>query len=92
MSVKYIAIMMARMRPLRGYANMKLCVKHQTQYTIAKWLSPLLYNQVQAMLNGGIFSCFLRNDLWAEIAIKATLLENNLLMNSRELSFFFNIL
>ena len=35
-----------------------------------------LYNRVYAMLNSGKFSCFLRNDLWAETANNTMLLKN----------------
>ena len=39
-----------------------------------------LFNRVCAMLNGGKFSPFLKNDLWAEAANTAIFLENNSLL------------
>ena len=44
------------------------------------------------MLNSGKCSRFLTNGLWADAANTATLLENNLIMNSRDLFLFQNFL
>ena len=48
----------------------------------------MLYNRVQTMLNGGKFSLFLRNGLWAGAMNTANLLENNLVTTKRQLSPF----
>ena len=37
-----------------------------------------LYSQVRAMLNGGKFTLSLQNQLWAEAAHMATVLQNNM--------------
>ena len=46
------------------------------------------YNRVEAMLNGGKVSFFLRYRLWTEAANTKTLLENNLVTTIRQLSPF----
>ena len=48
----------------------------------------ILFNRVQAMLNGGKFSSILRDSLWAETANMATLFENNIFSPTRDLSPF----
>jgi len=45
-----------------------------------------LFNRVRAMLNGGKFSPYLRNGLWAEAANTATYLENHLITPNRSLT------
>ena len=42
-----------------------------------------LLNGVHAMINGGKFTTYLQNGLWAEAANTATLLKNNLLTPNR---------
>ncbi len=45
-----------------------------------------LYNRVRAMLNGGKFSSSLRNQLWAEAAQTATVLQNSLVSQQGAMS------
>ena len=53
-----------------------------------EWKFSILFNRVCAMFSGRKFSAFLRNGLWAEAANTATLLENNLVIPTRDLSLF----
>ena len=53
-----------------------------------KQIFTTLFNRVCAMLNGGKFSSFLRNGLWAEAANIVTLLKNKPLAFMRDLSPF----
>ena len=47
-----------------------------------------LFNRVCTMLNGGKFTVYLQNGLWAKAANTAILLENNLVTPNRTLSPF----
>ena len=47
-----------------------------------------LLNTMHGMLNGGKFSSFLRNSIWAKAANTVTLLENNILTPMRDLSLY----
>ena len=62
-------------------------MSHQSGMVEHKFV--MLYNRVNAMLNGGKF-CFLRNGLWAEAANTATILENNSLWRADERAHFDN--
>ena len=52
----------------------------------------ILFHRIHAILNGGKFSPFLRNNLWAESAITANLLEYNLITPTKDSSPFQQIL
>ena len=53
-----------------------------------EWKFAALFNQVCAMLNGGKFTTYLQNGLWAKAANIATLLKNNLITPNRTISPF----
>ena len=48
----------------------------------------ILFNMIHAMLNGGKFSHFMRNGLWADAANTATVWENDVFALSRNMSLF----
>ena len=58
------------------------------QNGLVEWKFAILFNRVFAMFNGGKFSAFLRNGLWAEAVSTASHLQNNLVTTNRDLSPF----
>ena len=63
-----------------------ICTSQQNDHV--EWKFATLFNQVCAMLIGGIFTFLLRNGLWAQAANTITLLENYLITPNRTLSSF----